>query len=217
MQTEVGTAVRPDARVAYTTPFWKIFGSLVRETVTCRACGKRIISHAMRCAHSIVLPVEEQAGEAFTIETLFMNQLGYEPLDDICERDHEVPDDGGCEARGARYKATEVLHAAPVLVLHVLRFTWCAAQRSAVKRNTRVDFETILPPLNGQRPYDLRAVVEHRGLHSITATDSGHYVAFVRGQDAQWYECNDAQDPRRCSVNEVRSAQAYLLFYERQE
>ena len=146
-----------------------------------------------------------------------MNQLGYEALNDTCERDPASPEDGGCDGRGTRYKATEILDAAPVLVLHVLRFTWCAERRSAVKRSTRVNFETMLPPLNGQRPYDLRAVVEHRGLNSITDTDSGHYVAFVRGQDAQWYVCNDAHEPRRCSVTEVLKAQAYLLFYERRE
>ena len=123
LQTEVGAAVRPDARVAYTTPFWKIFGSLIRETLTCRACGKTVITHPMRCTHTIVLPAEDRAGDDAQIETLIMNQLGYEPLDDddTCERDPASPEDGGCDARGTRYKATEVLDAAPVLVLHVLR------------------------------------------------------------------------------------------------
>ena len=125
------------------------------------------------------------------------------------------PEDGGCGARNARQKSTVILHAAPVLVLHVLRFTWDAEQQRPVKRTTRVDFETILPPLTGPSPFDLRAVVEHQGLHSITSAESGHYVAYVRAQDARWYLCSDASAPRECRVQEVRSAQAYMLFYER--
>ena len=91
-----------------------------------------------------------------------------------------------------------------------------STQRS-VKRSTRVDFETILPPLTGHSPYDLRAIVGHRGLQSITSTESGHYVAFVRAQDSCWYECDDSSAPHLCTIERVRNAQAYMLFYERQD
>jgi len=216
-QTEVGRDVRRHARVAYTTPFWKIFGSLTREEVTCQACGKSIVTHAVRSTHTIILPEEEPQGSFHTIETLFMNQLGNEPLNDVCAPEPGSPELGGCNAENTRQKSTVIIHSAPVLVLHVLRFTWSRVHQRPVKLGTHVDFDTSLPPIAGTSPYDLRAVVEHRGLEDLTSTNSGHYVAFVRAQDSRWYECNDARPPRARSVEEVRRAQAYMLFYERRD
>ena len=86
-----------------------------------------------------------------------------------------------------------------------------------MKRGTRADFEISLPPIAGTSPYDLRAVVEHRGLQDPTSTNAGHYVAFVRAQDSRWYECDDARSPHPRTVEEVRRAQAYMLFYERRD
>ena len=59
--------------------------------------------------------------------------------------------------------------------------------------------------------------MEHRGLQDPTSTIAGHYVAFVRAQDSRWYECDDARSPRPRTVEEVRRAQAYMLFYERRD
>ena len=128
-----------------------------------------------------------------------MNQLGNERLGtaekpDTCEKDDENPHLSGCGAKNHRRKSTEILKSAPVWVLHVLRFDLSEDHRRAVKRGAHVDFETILPPIAGTAPYDVRAVVEHRGLHDLTSTKSGHYVAFVRAQDSCWYECDDAPD-----------------------
>lgn len=55
--------------------------------------------------------------------------------------------------------------------------------------------------------YDLFAVVCHRGTFQ-----GGHYVAYVRASDGNWYLCDDAYVQR---VNEevVRTSQAYMLFY----
>ena len=171
----------------------------------------------MKSMHTIVLPHEAPEQDAMMIESLFIDQLGHEPLSDVCEQDARVPELGGCGQSHCRHKTTVLVHAAPILVLHLLRFTWDVARQRTVKLNHRVDFECILPPLHGQKPYDLRAVVEHRGAHDIRSTEAGHYVAYVRGQNAFWYECDDARAPRRCDIEDVRRAQAYLLFYERRE
>ena len=137
---------------------------------------------------------------------------------DTCEKDNANPHLSGCGARNHRRKSTEILKSAPVLVLHVLRFELSEDYRRPVKRGAHVDFETILPPIAGASPYDLRAVVEHRGLQwDPTSTNAGHYVAFVRAQDSRWYECDDARSPRLRTVEEVRRAQAYMLFYERRD
>ena len=216
LRTEVGAGVLSTSRIAYTTPFWKTFGSFVREETRCNACGKQTIDHVYKSTHTVILP---QTGRHL-IEDVFMQQLGCEPLGsshtpDRCEHDATKPEYGGCNAFNTRTKHTTLLHSAPVLVLHLLRFTWDREQRRAVKLETRIDFETVLPPITGSTHYDLRAVVQHRGQHP-TSPNSGHYTAYVRAADAQWYLCDDAKSPQRCSVDDVRSAQAYMLFYERQ-
>ena len=214
-RTEVGANVLPMSRIAYTTPFWKLFGTLVREETHCATCAKSTIDHVYKSTHTIVVP---EAGRHL-IENVFMDQLGHEPLGsleipDHCTYDPATPELGGCNARNTRHKTTTILQCAPVLVLHLLRFTWDPQQRRPVKLQTHIDFETVLPPITGTAHYDLRAVVQHRGQHP-TSANSGHYTAYVRASDAQWYHCDDWVQPRRCPVDEVRRAQAYMLFYER--
>ena len=167
-----------------------------------------------KSTHTILVP---DTGRHL-IEDLFMAQLGHEPLGspeipDLCAFDPTTPELGGCNAHNTRHKTTTILHSPPVLVLHLLRFTWDPRQNCPRKLQTQVDFETVLPPITGTAHYDLRAVVQHRGAHP-TSANSGHYTAYVRASDAQWYHCDDWVPPRRCDVDELRRAQAYMLFYE---
>ena len=84
-----------------------------------------------------------------------------------------------------------------------------------VKLPTHVDYGPVLPPLAGAQAYDLRAVVVHQGDNPVSDdAGAGHYTAYVRAQDNQWYHCDDAKPPRQCSVAEALEAQAYMLFYE---
>jgi len=70
-----------------------------------------------------------------------------------------------------------------------------------------------LPALNtlsrSTTEYQLYAVVNHIGTMS-----GGHYTAFVRTHRGRWLCCNDSQ-VYAISEEEVVTANAYLLFYER--
>ena len=104
-----------------------------------------------------------------------------------------------------------------MLALTLLRFTWSERLRRPVKLHTKVNFNAGFPPIQGAGQYDLRAVVQHRGEHlTSSSTNSGHYTAYVRASDAEWYHCDDAKPPRRCEngIVDVLQAQAYMLFYE---
>ena len=104
-----------------------------------------------------------------------------------------------------------------MLVLHLLRFTWNERLCRPDKLQTSVNFTAGFPPIQGAGQYDLRAVVQHRGDHpASTNSNSGHYTAYVRASDAEWYHCDDAKPPRRCEngIADVMKAQAYMLFYE---
>ena len=121
---------------------------------------------------------------------------------------------GGCLAQNRRDKETVIEHDAPVLVLHLLRFTWNHHLQRPEKLQTRVNFKVELPPTGDAAPYDLRAVIEHRGRHP-RSSDSGHYTAYVRDHDGKWYHCNDSFQPRPCDLQEVLQSQPYMLFHKR--
>lgn len=59
--------------------------------------------------------------------------------------------------------------------------------------------------------YSLTAVVVHHG-----SISGGHYTAFIKHRNQRWYLCNDSQ-VRPATAKEVRSSQAYILFYERED
>ena len=202
-QTQVGMDVQRSDREAFTTPFWQIFGSRVCERTTCSACGKISTQIMYRNLFTVTLP---SMGDHY-LQPLFMDQLGFERLGDdtspdVCTFDPAYPALGGCLAQHRRHKETVIEHSAPVLVLHLLRFTWNHHLQRPEKLQTRVNFDVELPPIGDAAPYDLRAVIEHRGRHP-RSSDSGHYTAYVRDHDWKWYHCNDSFQPRPCDLQEV--------------
>ena len=121
----IGQHVLQGSREAYTTPLWKTFGTLVHEATHCTRCGKSYPSHVYKNIHTIVLPETGTHG----IEDLFIDQLGREPLGttrapDICQRDPENPQLGGCGAQNKRYKHTTIVTSPKVQALTLLRITW---------------------------------------------------------------------------------------------
>lgn len=59
--------------------------------------------------------------------------------------------------------------------------------------------------------YDLYAVTNHFG-----SLNGGHYTAFGKNPDGNWYNFNDSQ-VSGVSSKSVCSSAAYLLFYRRRE
>jgi ubiquitin carboxyl-terminal hydrolase 14 len=51
----------------------------------------------------------------------------------------------------------------------------------------KMDFESTVPQENNTGHYELRAVLTHKG----RMADSGHYVAWVKGKDNNWYKFDD--------------------------
>ncbi|KAL0572755.1 hypothetical protein ABG067_009248, partial [Albugo candida] len=57
--------------------------------------------------------------------------------------------------------------------------------------------------------YSLYAVLVHLGY----GCDSGHYFAYVKGPNGNWYRTDD-EDVEAVSIKEVMSQNAYMLFYQ---
>mmetsp|Transcript_30703 Transcript_30703/g.93847 ORF Transcript_30703/g.93847 Transcript_30703/m.93847 type:complete len:633 (-) Transcript_30703:272-2170(-) len=126
-----------------------------------------------------------------------------------------------CEACGKRVPATkrlELWKLPPVLIVHLKRFKFDKYGRST-KLTTHVDFPLIdldLRPFcrSPQRDaplYDAFAVVNHHGLFG-----SGHYTTHARNRvDGNWYKYNDATVTTAPAEDDVRTDDAYVLFYAR--
>ena len=196
LHTELVPRIPRNTSLQHTTPYWHIFGSKAKETLRCQHCPRVVISHSPHTSFSLALPLHGR----HTIEHLFAETLGNEPIEGACPR---------CKHENCRTKATELVTKPRVLALHLKRWDFIRARRRAEKILTPVDFEMLLP-LDATTTYELCSVVVHRGVYG-----GGHYIAFVRAQDHTWYHCDDAKAPRPCSTEEVMAAQAYMLFYQR--
>ena len=102
-----------------------------------------------------------------------------------------------------------------MLNLHLKRFEGGFESASMRKNDIHVEFpfELDVSPYttNGDEAalfYELYAVIVHSGV-----LEGGHYTAYIRRAGA-WYLCDDAVI-REVNDEEVRRAQAFMLFYER--
>ncbi|XP_031204772.1 ubiquitin carboxyl-terminal hydrolase 44 [Mastomys coucha] len=117
-------------------------------------------------------------------------------------------------------KQLMICHLPQVLRLHLKRFRW-SGHNNREKIGVHVVFEETLnmepyccrETLNAFRPecfiYNLSAVVIHHG----KGFGSGHYTAYCYNSEGGfWVHCNDSK-LSMCTMEEVRKAQAYILFY----
>ncbi|XP_008830293.1 ubiquitin carboxyl-terminal hydrolase 44 [Nannospalax galili] len=117
-------------------------------------------------------------------------------------------------------KQLMICHLPQVLRLHLKRFRW-SGRNNREKIGVHVVFEEILnmePYCCGETlkslrsecfMYDLSAVVMHHG----KGFGSGHYTAYCYNSEGGfWVHCNDSK-LSMCTMDEVRKAQAYILFY----
>ncbi|WVF65937.1 hypothetical protein IAT40_000675 [Kwoniella sp. CBS 6097] len=144
-------------------------------------------------------------------------------------------------ARGMEVDATKqvLIETFPqVLILHLKRFVYDAAERAVVKRNKPIAYgpELVVPPeiiSPGRRgaaaiKYKLFGVVYHHG----TSASGGHYTVAVSRQDnAGWIHFDDETvtnipkedvivskeeaESGKCGLIGGRERTAYLLFYQR--
>eukprot|EP00066_Takifugu_rubripes_P005043 XP_003968844.1 PREDICTED: ubiquitin carboxyl-terminal hydrolase 2-like [Takifugu rubripes] len=100
-----------------------------------------------------------------------------------------------------------------ILVLHLKRFS--EARRTS-KLSTFVNFpmkdldlREFSPENSTNAVYNLYAVSNHSG-----TTMGGHYTAYCRNPSSgEWYTFNDSR-VTPMSSSQVRSSDAYVLFYE---
>ncbi|KAI8062881.1 hypothetical protein BC940DRAFT_278341 [Gongronella butleri] len=120
-----------------------------------------------------------------------------------------------CKRQGTVSKKMTVNALPPMLILQVKRFGYSYyglhKKRDFVAFQETLDmapFVTHPSKLTKSSKYQLYAVLVHMG----SDCHSGHYYAFVKAPNGQWY-CMDDESVSPVSFSEVQRAQAYMLFY----
>jgi ubiquitin carboxyl-terminal hydrolase 4/11/15 len=120
------------------------------------------------------------------------------------------------ETRRAR-KQLQIWTLPDILIVHLKRFS---NRTMRGKIDVMVDYPIEGLDLNDKvglkedgkdYTYDLFAVDNHSG-----SLGGGHYTAFAKNfEDNEWYDYNDSMCHKIHSVDRLKTAQAYLLFYRR--
>jgi len=127
---------------------------------------------------------------------------------------------GCCKKKTEAKKKLFIRELPEILVIQLKRFCW---KDRAVKIQSPVDVPFMIDLLpftkidpnssNISTSYQLTSVVVHKGVR-MTA---GHYTTYCFNREInEWVHFNDSR-VQVVSPEEVSSAQAYLLFFERQE
>ena len=214
-----------DGDVAETTFISRIFGGKLCSELRCDQC--RYTSRTYNYYQDLSLEV---SGSISSVDEAMKAFLKPEKL----TKENAWRCDG-CKKHVQASKQMSVWEAPNVLVVHLKRFTFgkgkinkpveyteflsvsersLQAQFASSKHGKAAKEEADAPPRmrasgnSAAKKYRLVGVVVHHG-HS---SHSGHYVAYVRGPNEQWYHMNDSQ-VSVVSLKNVLRQQAYILFY----
>ena len=183
-----------------------LFDGLLESSVTCQSCRKtsltrdRYMDLSLDIIDGSITNLHEAFQKFTSDETLCHDNMV------TCSR---------CKVKRVVTKGLRLATAPTMLVINYKRFAYDNYGRlSRISKQVhfpiRLEIGDYMSRANRGKPppYTLVAVLVHRG----RSCDCGHYFAYVRkGKD--WYLANDA-DVTKVSIDEVLSAQAYVLVYE---
>ncbi|KAI8475527.1 MAG: hypothetical protein J3K34DRAFT_517344 [Monoraphidium minutum] len=207
---EAGGKDAYDIRSRETTLINHVYGGYVRQQITCCSCGAA--SRRFFGFMDVVLDIPPGTAE---LEDALALHTQEEELDDgatsyQCD---------ACSSRTRAFKSVKFEVAPNCLVLCLKRFG--LGRFSKINRRVAAGEALNLGPFMadgamdaGPYGYSLYAVIVH--LDHMNSTTYGHYVAYVRAGDGRWYLCDD-DSVVPVSLGKVLSANAYMLFYERDQ
>jgi hypothetical protein len=116
------------------------------------------------------------------------------------------------------YKQTVFWNFPPILVISLNRFYYDSEKKCLLKNMHLVDFPIdsldLSSHVRGYNPntyqYELYGICNHIG--DITG---GHYSAFIKTSQQQWFHCNDHIIEHVEKVEQMITPMAYCLFYRR--
>ncbi|KAM4627248.1 ubiquitin carboxyl-terminal hydrolase 2a isoform 1-T1 [Polymixia lowei] len=183
-----------------------LFVGQLKSSLTCSHCG--FCSTVFDPFWDLSLPIAKKGYG----EVSLMDCMRLFTKEDVLDGD-EKPTCYRCKARRRCTKKFTVQKFPKILVLHLKRFS--EARRTS-KLSTFVNFsmkDLDLREFASENSinavYNLYAVSNHSG-----TTMGGHYTAYCRNPTSgEWYTFNDSR-VTPMSSSQVRSSDAYVLFYE---
>ncbi|XP_028838073.1 ubiquitin carboxyl-terminal hydrolase 2-like isoform X2 [Denticeps clupeoides] len=185
-----------------------LFVGQLKSSLTCNECG--FCSTVFDPFWDLSLPIpKKSSGEVSLIDCIRLFTK-----EDVLDGD-EKPTCQKCKSRRKCTKKFTIQKFPKILVLHLKRFSDAARVRTT-KLSTFVNFplkELDLREFASENctnaVYSLYAVSNHSG-----TTLGGHYTAYCRNPAlGEWYSYNDSR-VSPMSSSQVRSSDAYVLFYE---
>lgn len=182
-----------------------LFVGQLKSSLTCSHCG--FCSTVFDPFWDLSLPIAKGYGEVSLMDCMRLFTK-----EDVLDGD-EKPTCYRCKARRRCTKKFMIQKFPKILVLHLKRFS--EARRTS-KLSTFVNFpmkDLDLREFASEHSinavYNLYAVSNHSG-----TTMGGHYTAYCRNPNSgEWYTFNDSR-VTPMSSSQVRSSDAYVLFYE---
>ncbi|XP_072310819.1 ubiquitin carboxyl-terminal hydrolase 2a isoform X2 [Eucyclogobius newberryi] len=182
-----------------------LFVGQLKSSLTCSHCG--FCSTVFDPFWDLSLPIAKGYGEVSLMDCMRLFTK-----EDVLDGD-EKPTCYRCKARRRCTKKFTIQKFPKILVLHLKRFS--EARRTS-KLSTFVNFpmkdldlREFTSDNSMNAVYNLYAVSNHSG-----TTMGGHYTAYCRNPNSgEWYTFNDSR-VTPMSSSQVRSSDAYVLFYE---
>ncbi|XP_010868597.1 ubiquitin carboxyl-terminal hydrolase 2-like isoform X2 [Esox lucius] len=184
-----------------------LFVGQLKSSLTCNDCG--YCSTVFDPFWDLSLPIANKGSE----EVNLTDCMRLFTKEDVLDGD-EKPTCHRCKARRKCTKKFTIQKFPQVLVLHLKRFSENRFQSSKLSTYVNfplkeLDMSEFASDTNMNTVYNLYAVSNHSG-----NTLGGHYTAYCRNPSlGEWYSYNDSR-VSPMSSSQVRSSDAYVLFYE---
>ncbi|ORX58133.1 cysteine proteinase [Hesseltinella vesiculosa] len=200
--------VKLDSKAESTSFIYQIFGGRLQSQLRCHSC------HARSNTYDNFLDLSVDLTQGNSVKSALENFI---KVDMIGGSD---PDSKyRCDACKQKVNAGKqmTIHELPsMLSIHLKRFTFDMTRGYMRKVTKPIIYEETLDMApyvskeakTSSAKYQLYAVLVHLG-HSC---DSGHYYAYVKAPNGQWFRMDD-EDVTPVTLKEVLAQQAYMLFY----
>ncbi|KAG7484829.1 hypothetical protein MATL_G00054670 [Megalops atlanticus] len=184
-----------------------LFVGQLKSSLTCSECG--YCSTVFDPFWDLSLPIAKKN----TGEVSLMDCIRLFTKEDVLDGD-EKPTCYRCKARRKCTKKFTIQKFPKILVLHLKRFSEARVRTSKLSTFVNfpmkdLDLREFASDSSTNAVYNLYAVSNHSG-----TTMGGHYTAYCRNSTlGEWYTFNDSR-VTPMSSSQVRSSDAYVLFYE---
>uniref|UniRef100_A0A8C0D7S1 Ubiquitin carboxyl-terminal hydrolase 2 n=1 Tax=Balaenoptera musculus TaxID=9771 RepID=A0A8C0D7S1_BALMU len=192
---------REDSRIG------DLFVGQLKSSLTCTDCG--YCSTVFDPFWDLSLPIAKRGYPEVTL----MDCMRLFTKEDVLDGD-EKPTCCRCRARKRCIKKFSIQRFPKILVLHLKRFSESRVRTSKLTTFVNfplrdLDLREFASENTNHAVYNLYAVSNHSG-----TTMGGHYTAYCRSPvTGEWHAFNDSS-VSPMSSGQVRTSDAYLLFYE---